>query len=240
MRRTFEVVYNQNSLRLLLGETLEVMDELKPGIFDLCITRPPTIHQQPLAYKSFIYAVYMAVDRLLSPGGYFVVNFTDEHTDCSMLPMQALHSSAGIACCDLQLVGTRIVIKRHENHSAPRYVRESSMHLIDYEYAWTWRKAGPHKDRTNNIKCSTSGIIGEGWKQPVVLDKGSKSFPIEFPLHMMRIYAKSSSKSLILDPFVGIGTTLLAAKHLGHNCVGIDNNQQHLNFAKQRIEHPYQ
>jgi site-specific DNA-methyltransferase (adenine-specific) len=121
----------------------------------------------------------------------------------------------------------------------PRYVKESSMHVLDYEHIWTWQKPGQDKDHTNNIRQSSPGVIGENWKPPITTEKDCKAFPIELPIWAMKVYAGSVRKSLILDPFVGIGTTVLAAKHLGHNCVGIDNNEHFLNYAVNRIEHPY-
>jgi DNA modification methylase len=40
---------------------------------------------------------------------------------------------------------------------------------------------------------------------------------------------------LVLDPFNGIGTTLLAAKDLGRNAVGFDINERYCKFSKERL-----
>ena len=40
---------------------------------------------------------------------------------------------------------------------------------------------------------------------------------------------------LILDPFVGSGTTAVAARMGGFRCVGIDNNEEYLSHAAQRL-----
>lgn len=45
-----------------------------------------------------------------------------------------------------------------------------------------------------------------------------------------------SSDATILDPFSGSGTTLVAAKKLGKNYIGIDINPEYVDFAKKRIE----
>lgn len=71
--------------------------------------------------------------------------------------------------------------------------------------------------------------------------KGEKRFgkhPTQKPLAlMMRILKASANKdSKILDPFVGSGTTVVAAKLLGFNAVGVDNNSEFLEIAKQRLE----
>lgn len=41
---------------------------------------------------------------------------------------------------------------------------------------------------------------------------------------------------LILDPFLGSGTTAVAAKQLGFRCVGIDQSAEYLAIAVQRLE----
>jgi len=41
---------------------------------------------------------------------------------------------------------------------------------------------------------------------------------------------------LVLDPYCGSGTTLVAAKILGHNYIGIDISKEYVEFAKKRLE----
>jgi site-specific DNA-methyltransferase (adenine-specific) len=45
-----------------------------------------------------------------------------------------------------------------------------------------------------------------------------------------------SRKGTVLDPFMGSGTTLVAAKNLGLNYVGIDSNPEYVEIAKKRLE----
>lgn len=40
---------------------------------------------------------------------------------------------------------------------------------------------------------------------------------------------------VIVDPFVGSGTACLAAEELGFDCIGIDNNEEYCNIARQRL-----
>ena len=41
---------------------------------------------------------------------------------------------------------------------------------------------------------------------------------------------------LVLDPFVGIGSTLVAAKDLNRNAVGFDLKLEYLDYAKTRLQ----
>lgn len=46
---------------------------------------------------------------------------------------------------------------------------------------------------------------------------------------------KLKNPGVVLDPFMGSGTTLVAARDLGIECVGIDIDEKHCETAKQRL-----
>ena len=58
-------------------------------------------------------------------------------------------------------------------------------------------------------------------------------FPLELPRRLIELY--SYKGDLVLDPFVGSGTTCLAAAQLGRSYVGYDNNASYIAFARERI-----
>jgi DNA modification methylase len=58
-------------------------------------------------------------------------------------------------------------------------------------------------------------------------------FPISLPAHFIRTLTHEGE--LVLDPFVGIGTTLIAAKDLNRNAVGFDLNEEYITLAKKRL-----
>jgi len=60
-------------------------------------------------------------------------------------------------------------------------------------------------------------------------------FPIKLPGRLIRLYTFTSN-SVILDPFLGTGTTAVAAKRMGRRWLGIDTSQMFLDAAAQRIE----
>ena len=61
--------------------------------------------------------------------------------------------------------------------------------------------------------------------------------PCQMPeLLLTRIIATSSNLGdLVLDPFIGSGTTAVAAKQLGRRYVGIDINEEYCQMARQRL-----
>ena len=66
-------------------------------------------------------------------------------------------------------------------------------------------------------------------------NKHPASFPASLVERILRIYLSDTHK-LVLDPFVGTGTTLLAAQKLGHNSVGFDLSEAYCKISAQNVE----
>lgn len=62
-------------------------------------------------------------------------------------------------------------------------------------------------------------------------------FPIWLPTRIILSILRDKSKdAIVLDPYVGSGTTALAAKILGFNYLGIDISKEYLDYAKNRLK----
>jgi modification methylase len=66
-----------------------------------------------------------------------------------------------------------------------------------------------------------------------VEDKHCAAFPVELPSRIVKMF--SYVDDWVLDPFVGSGTTIKAAKDLGRNSVGIELNPDFLPIIKEKI-----
>jgi DNA modification methylase len=58
-------------------------------------------------------------------------------------------------------------------------------------------------------------------------------FPIALPAHFIKTLTHKGE--LVLDPFIGIGTTLIAAQDLGRNAVGFDLKKEYVEISKKRL-----
>ena len=58
-------------------------------------------------------------------------------------------------------------------------------------------------------------------------------FPVELPARLINLYTYKGD--LVLDPFMGSGTTLVAARRLARNAVGYDTDPDYVALAKKRL-----
>ena len=84
--------------------------------------------------------------------------------------------------------------------------------------------------------------IGDVWDIPLLNPKARErvGYPTQKPILLLeRIIALVTSPGeLVLDPFSGSGTTLVAAELLGRNSMGIDVSAEAVELARQRLAQP--
>ena len=82
------------------------------------------------------------------------------------------------------------------------------------------------------------------WTMPLVQGKerlrgkdGKALHPTQKPEEMLKriIIASSNKEDLVLDPFLGSGTTAVVAKRLDRNWIGIEKNEKYVEVADRRL-----
>jgi DNA modification methylase len=65
-------------------------------------------------------------------------------------------------------------------------------------------------------------------------------FPEKLPARLMRLYTNGATEDfpgeIVLDPFVGTGTTCIVAERMGRRWIGIDISERYLDYARQRLK----
>ena len=61
--------------------------------------------------------------------------------------------------------------------------------------------------------------------------------PCQLPIHLLEriILMSTDENDIVLDPFVGTGTTVIAAKRLGRKFIGIDIDEKYVNITKNKL-----
>jgi DNA modification methylase len=98
----------------------------------------------------------------------------------------------------------------------------------------------PHHKRANDldgrdwVKNSISIWSDIAWTKEERLLKHPAKFPVNLAERLIRSFTKSSEKR-ILDPFLGSGSTLVAAKNLGRQGIGFDVYETYVKLSKERL-----
>ena len=67
------------------------------------------------------------------------------------------------------------------------------------------------------------------------LAKKSSLKPLAICEYLIKLSAFADD-AVVLDPFVGSGTTAVAAKRLGKNYIGIDANEKYVKISERRLK----
>jgi len=115
---------------------------------------------------------------------------------------------------------------------------------LDYEFILIFKKLGDQPKVSREIK-EQSKLTTEEWNEYFYghwnfagerQDKHLAMFPEELPKRLIRMF--SFVGDTVLDPFLGSGTTSLAAKNLDRNSVGYEINKEFLPIIKAKINSP--
>ena len=110
---------------------------------------------------------------------------------------------------------------------------EKSKHTYNYEKMKLWNNP---KDKLKNKDKQMRSV----WSIPLI-PKDEKEFgrhPTQKPLELLNRIITASSKEgdLILDPFMGSGTTGIVSSILNRKFIGIDSNREYLDLAIKRFK----
>jgi len=75
--------------------------------------------------------------------------------------------------------------------------------------------------------------------KPSKIEKGQNNThptikPIALIEHLVRLFSKEGA--LVVDTFLGSGTTAIACKNTNRRCLGIELNEEYCTIAKKRLE----
>jgi site-specific DNA-methyltransferase (adenine-specific) len=112
---------------------------------------------------------------------------------------------------------------------------------LDYEFILIFKKYGDSPKVSKEIK-EKSRLTEEEWSQYFTghwnfsgekQDKHLAMFPEELPKRLIKMF--SFVEDTVLDPFLGSGTTSLAARNLDRNSIGYETNEDFLPIIKEKL-----
>lgn len=106
-------------------------------------------------------------------------------------------------------------------------------YMSQFEYILFFRKG---KGKKIN-KCGTSDILSVPNKKTKGED-GKNLHDTEKPVELIKILVENSSQigEVVFDPFIGIGSTMIACKELDRQYIGVEIDEYYYNITKNRMK----
>lgn len=243
--------------KLILGDSLEELKKIQDNSIDLMFADPP----YGLAKKNglgWAYSKHITLEEawdIFSKDEYFKFSL-EWISECMRL---LKHGGSFWVCGSFHNIYLMGFILHHldfkinnsivwfKPNAQPnitcRMFTESTEHLIWAVKNHTKTKWVFNYQDTKNKISDTINPLGKQtrnvWSIPLTSakEKWAGKHPTQKPIELLRrvILSCSKERDLILDPFVGSGTTSVVAKMLNRNSIGIDKDKKYLSIAKKRL-----
>lgn len=253
-----------NKLNTILnGAAEEVLKTFDDNSIDLVVTSPPYDNLRKYNgagdtwNRKTFEKIAKELARVLKPGGVIVWNVNDKTENGSETGTSLRQALYFMDECGLCLNDTMIWQK---TNSMPQ-VRQPRYNQC-FEYMFVFSKGKPKTFNPIMVPCKCAGqkydstaknIDGESgrhklsynvnnekvddnvWRFAVAQNKTSHPavFPLELPLRHIKTWTNEGD--VVLDPFVGSGTTCVAAKMLKRNYIGIDMIEEYCEISKKQL-----
>ena len=249
--------------QLITGDCLTVLAGLAADSVDVVVTSPP--YNLDLRYRAYcdgreeaeyldwMVAVCGAVRRVMKPRGSFFLNISGSSTR-PWLPFELIVRLRPLF--ELQNHITRVksiaIGEDSSGHHKPvnsgrfvNHAHEHVFHLTRDGHVKIDRLAigVPFKDKSNIARRGHAQDLhcrGNTWFIPyrTVKSRAQKfhhpgTFPVELPQWCIRLHGVAAP--VVLDPFMGTGTTLVAAQREGGRGIGIDIDPSYVAVAEERL-----
>ncbi|HPA16001.1 MAG TPA: site-specific DNA-methyltransferase [Desulfobacterales bacterium] len=130
---------------------------------------------------------------------------------------------------------------RWSNHLGSFPYPRNGILKIDYEFILLFKKQGSppkplkeNKERSAMTKEEWNTYFSGHWNFAGVKQNGHLAmFPEELPARLIKMFAFYGDT--VLDPFLGSGTTSLAARNVGRNSVGYEINEEYIPKINEKL-----
>jgi len=249
--------------KLLHGDSLVEMQNIANNSIDLCVTSPP--YDNLRTYNGNLEwcfdSIAKQIVRIIADGGvivWVVGDATINGSETGSSFKQALRFM------ELGLNLHDTMIWKKQTFTDTGSLKSRYGNVFEYMFVFSKGKPktfNPIKDRPNKTfgqKIGGSVTLSNGSKKPVTTagqkikeygqrfnvweirtNAGQKEHfhPASFPLVLAKDHIESWSKygDLVIDPFMGSGTTGIACVNAGRNFIGIEIDKDYFNIAQTRI-----
>jgi site-specific DNA-methyltransferase (adenine-specific) len=249
--------------RIVLADCLAGLAELSPESIDVCVTSPPynigvayrtyRDRMPRAAYLDWLGEVGQAIHRVLKPDGSFFLNVGGTGSD-PWIATDAGRAMGAVFVLQNHIVWVKSLsiggdtVGHFKPITSPRYLNQN--HEAIFQFTKTGAVAVdrlavgvPFKDKSNIARWGHARdrrCAGNVWFIPYQTVKSRTEkfdhpagFPVDLPLRCIQLHGVERPR--VLDPFLGAGTTLVAAQKLGAEGIGFEMDADYAERAVQRL-----
>lgn len=229
--------------KIIQGDTLSILKILPDEVVDIGVTSPPynkgenkkgwlvtnvkyagaTDKLPEELYQKNQMAVLDELFRITKPGGSFFYNHKIRWERGKMLhPMSWLNKTKWVI--RQEIIWDRMIAAN---------IRGWRFWQVEERIYWLYKTIG--KNLIGEELKPRHALLTSIWRfQPEQKNPHPAPFPLALPVRA--IYSiMTEKKGTVIDPYCGSGTTLVAAKILGNNFIGIEISQEYIKFSHERL-----
>lgn len=207
----------------------------------------------------FLERIWREVVRVVKPGGFVCINIGDAtRTFEGNFQLYPNHIKVieyfianGFSCLPLILWEKRT--NSPNKFMGSGMLPSGAYVTLEHEYILIFRKGSKREfSESDKLRRQESAYFynernewfSDTWKVVGTSQKGVKgsrerngSYPLEIPYRLINMY--SMKGDTVLDPFAGLGTTMLAAMALGRNSINYEIDKSLCGYMKKRAQESY-
>jgi len=235
-----------SDISLYNGDCVEVMHRLDENIVDLIITDPP--YNLGNFMKNRDTNLVKMRENFFGAAGWDDLDFDEweQAMDNYFHEAARLLKKGGSMIVFMSVIKVETLIRLAEKndfyykttgiwHKLNPMPRNMNLHFVNSTEAWVYFT---YKKRTG--KFNNNGIVLHDFIETSITPNGERKsgkHPTQKPEQLITHFVSilSDEGDLIMDPFMGSGTTGVVAKRLNRKFIGIELNEEYYNMASCRI-----
>jgi len=231
--------------KIFCGDALAILKSLPDEIVDVGVTSPP--YNKGENKKGWLVAnvkykgasdklpedlyqknqveVLDEIFRITKPGGSFFYNHKIRWERGKLLhPMDWLKKTRWII--RQEIIWDRMIAAN---------IRGWRFWQVEERIYWLYKPKGNHY--IGEELKPRHALLTSIWRFPPERENPHPApFPLALPIRCIFSVMDEKKGGLVIDPYCGSGTTLVAAKILGHNFIGIDISKDYVEFSEKRLK----
>ena len=259
-----EPTFANEGVLVYRGDALELLKSLPHSLIDLAITSPPynigKQYETKLDLEEYVdwceHWIHLVYEAVADKGAFWLnVGYLPVPSQAKALPIPYLLWNRVRFFLVQEIVWNYGAGVANRKSFSPRnekflwYVKDEKEYTFNLDSVRDPDVKYPNQKRNGKLKCNPLGKNpSDVWKFPKVTSGRSRSsrertpHPAQFPLAVIDRIVKACSNpgDVILDPFIGSGTTAEAALRNGRNVIGFEIRSDYISIAENRIENAVQ